>query len=96
MIYVSGQTMAKRGESGEPGRDVAERHTVEGDAEAQTGAILDRIEQILKVAGSSKTNLVQATIHVRDFEEDLEGVDRAWEAWVLPGQQPPARTCLQT
>ncbi|CAM9343843.1 unnamed protein product [Choristocarpus tenellus] len=91
MVYISGQTASQISGSDEEVTDDAIKAK---DAEAQTVATLEKIEQLLKAAGSSKEKVVLVTIFVQNLEQDLEGVERAWNAWVVPGKQP-ARTCLQ-
>ena len=77
-IYLAGQVALDK-----PGGSVAE----------QTRNILDRIDALLKEAGSDRTKLLSATIWLADMRgfEEMNGV---WDAW-LPEGGAPARATVE-
>jgi enamine deaminase RidA (YjgF/YER057c/UK114 family) len=77
MVYISGQ--------------VAD--ALPAGARAQTEEILGKIDALLALAGSNKSNIVYAQIWVSDIRLRDE-VNQAWLAWVDPDNLP-ARACVQ-
>jgi enamine deaminase RidA (YjgF/YER057c/UK114 family) len=77
-VYLAGQ-VAKNA----PGGSIA----------AQTEDILKAIESLLDEAGSSKEQLLRATIWLSDIRhfEEMNGV---WDAWV-PSGHAPCRACIE-
>lgn len=65
----------------------------EADVTAQTENVLAQIDQILADCGSDKAHICEAVIYLPDLA-DYEGMNRAWDAWVVPGKTP-ARACVQ-
>ena len=63
------------------------------DITGQTEEVLAKIERLLKQVGSDKTKLLSAQIFLPDMG-DFAGMNKAWEAWVVPGQTP-ARATLE-
>ena len=63
------------------------------DVAAQTGQILDKIDQYLKESGTDKSKILTATIWLSDirFFDDMNSV---WDKWVSPGNSP-ARACME-
>lgn len=70
-----------------PGDDPAEVNIT-----YQAKDTLAKIEKILGEAGTSKENLVSATVYLRDINDFAE-FNKVWNAWISPGK-PPARTCV--
>lgn len=64
------------------------------DTRGQTEQILAGIDALLAEAGTSKENLVSATIWLADMSEFAE-MNVAWDAWVVPGR-PPVRACVES
>ena len=61
------------------------------DIEGQTRDVLAAIDALLARAGSDKTRILRAQIflaHIADFA----GMNRAWDAWVVPGNAPARAT----
>lgn len=76
-VYLAGQV------ADDPAADIA----------GQTQQILDKIDRLLKGAGSDKSRLLSATIwlsHMASFAD----VNKIWDAWVSPGNTP-ARACVE-
>ena len=59
----------------------------EDDAEAQTANALAVIDRILARVGSDKSRILDATIFLVN-KEDFAAMNRAWDAWVSPGNAP--------
>lgn len=62
-----------------------------GDAEDQTRQVLARIDALLAHAGSDKTRILRAQIYLADIS-DFAAMNRAWDAWVMPGNAPSRAT----
>ena len=63
------------------------------DAEGQTRQVLSEIDALLAKAGSDKRRILRAQIYLADIA-DFDGMNRAWDAWVVPGEAP-ARATVQ-
>lgn len=63
------------------------------DIKGQTKQILDKIDGYLAQAGTSKSNLLQANLWIKDMAlfADMNSV---WNTWVDP-ENPPARACVK-
>ena len=62
-------------------------------AGAQMTDILKRIDGLLAEAGTSKKNLLSATIWLADMR-DYDAINPVWDAW-LPDGCAPARACVE-
>ncbi|MCJ7799975.1 MAG: RidA family protein, partial [Polaromonas sp.] len=61
--------------------------------EGQTREVLARIDALLAEAGSDRSRLLSAVIHLQDIS-DFAPMNSAWDAWVPTGAAP-ARTTVQ-
>ena len=61
------------------------------DIEGQTREVLTAIDALLAQAGSDKTRILRAQIFLTDIA-DFAGMNRAWDAWVVPGNAPARAT----
>jgi enamine deaminase RidA (YjgF/YER057c/UK114 family) len=61
------------------------------DIEGQTRQVLAAIDALLAEAGSDKTRILRAQIYLADIK-DFAGMNRAWDAWVVPGNAPSRAT----
>jgi enamine deaminase RidA (YjgF/YER057c/UK114 family) len=59
----------------------------------QIRSILANIDRLLAVASSDKSRLLSATIWLTDMDSFSE-MNRAWEAWVVPGATPARATVM--
>lgn len=64
----------------------------EGDITEQTQSMLARLDALLKEIGSSRKQLLSATVYLKDGE-DVAAMNAVWDAWV-PDGYAPARTCV--
>ena len=78
VVYLCGQTS-----SGTAITDVA----------GQTREVLARVDGLLAEAGTDKSRLLAATIHLRDIDDFAE-MNAIWETWTADGCAP-ARTTVQ-
>lgn len=78
LIYLCGQTSSGSNAQG---------------AREQTHEVLARIDALLAEAGSSRSRLLAATVHLADIG-DFAAMNQVWEAWLPPGAAP-ARTTVQ-
>ncbi len=78
VVYLSGQVAE------DPDADIGE----------QTRSTLARVESLLAGSGTSSSNLLSATIYLRDIERDFALMNEVWNAWVPTGHAP-ARACVQ-
>jgi len=63
------------------------------DIQSQTKQILDKIDDYLKQAGTSKSNLLTANLWIKDMAM-FSAMNEIWNAWVDPSN-PPARACVK-
>ncbi|KUJ86187.1 hypothetical protein AVO45_04305 [Ruegeria marisrubri] len=57
----------------------------------QTQDCLSRVDALLKQAGSSRENILQAIVWLADMK-DFDEMNAVWDAWVPEGHAP-ARAC---
>jgi enamine deaminase RidA (YjgF/YER057c/UK114 family) len=62
------------------------------DVEGQTRQVLAKVEQHLKDAGSSKSQMLSATIWLKDIR-DRDRMNSIWVPWI--GRDLCARVCVQ-
>jgi enamine deaminase RidA (YjgF/YER057c/UK114 family) len=60
----------------------------------QTRQILDKVDALLKAAGTDKTKLLRANIWLADIAHFAE-MNSVWDSWVSPGNTP-ARATVQS
>ena len=63
-----------------------------GDIRAQTRETLAAIDRLLAEAGSDKSKLISALIHLKDIDADYAGMNDVWDAWLVPGTAPVRTT----
>ena len=63
------------------------------DVGAQTGQILDRIDEYLRDAGSDKRRLLSVVIWLADMSS-YDEVNALWDKWV-PAGNTPAGACVE-
>lgn len=64
------------------------------DVQEQTRSTLAKIDTLLAQAGTDKTQLLSATIYLKDIAAHFALMNEVWEAWVPEGHAP-ARACVQ-
>lgn len=63
------------------------------DVSAQTKDMLAEVDRLLADAGSSKSQILSATIWLADIATISE-MNAVWDAWIDPAN-PPARACVE-
>ncbi len=63
------------------------------DSAGQVAQILSQIDQTLASLDADRTRLLQVLIYLADLN-DLELLNRLWDAWV-PAGHAPVRACVQ-
>ena len=58
----------------------------------QTSTMLDKVDDLLKQAGSDREHILSATIYVKDMSYFAE-MNEVWDAWLVEGFSP-ARACV--
>ncbi len=59
----------------------------------QTRTMLDKVETLLQSVGSSRQQILSATIYLKDMAL-FAGMNSVWDSWVPEGFAP-ARACVQ-
>ena|SRR5215469_6010795 len=63
-----------------------------GNVKVQTRQVLDRIDQLLQMAGTDKSKLLVAQVWLADMS-DFDDHNTIWNDWV-DRQNPPVRACV--
>ena len=63
-----------------------------GDIKTQTAQVLRRVDELLNLAGTDKSQLLSAQVWIADMRL-FEDHNSVWNEWVDPAN-PPARACL--
>jgi len=64
------------------------------DIRGQTEEVLAKIDALLAQAGTDRSNLLNATIYLKDIATDFDAMNSVWSAW-LPAGCAPTRTTVQ-
>ena len=67
----------------------------EPDIEGQTREVLANIDALLARAGTDKRKILRAEIFLSSMA-DFAGMNRVWEAWVVPNHTPARATVQAT
>lgn len=63
------------------------------DIAGQTHSVLEKIEGLLSEVGTSKENILSATIYLKSME-DFGVMNEIWDLW-FPDGIAPSRTCVE-
>jgi enamine deaminase RidA (YjgF/YER057c/UK114 family) len=63
------------------------------DIGEQTQTMLDKVDALLKEAGSDREHILSATIYVKSMDYFAE-MNAVWDSWVPEGHAP-ARACVE-
>ena len=66
----------------------------DADVQEQTRSTLAEIDGLLADAGSSREQILSATIYLKDIDAHFALMNEVWDAWVPTGHAP-ARACVQ-
>ena len=56
------------------------------DIKGQTLNTLQKVDDLLQQAGTSKSNLLTASIWLKDIKRDFKDMNEVWNGWYLLGQ----------
>ena len=59
----------------------------------QTHTMLEKVDDLLKQAGSDRKHILSATIYIKDMKYFAQ-MNEVWDAWVIEGFSP-ARACVE-
>ena len=63
------------------------------DIKMQTLTMLEKVDDLLKQAGSDREHILSATVYIKDMKYFAE-MNKVWDAWVIEGHSP-ARACVE-
>lgn len=63
------------------------------DITEQTQTMLEKVDDLLRQAGSDRRHILSATIYIKDMQL-FAAMNEVWDAWVVEGHSP-ARACVQ-
>uniref|UniRef100_A0A7S2RFM4 Uncharacterized protein n=1 Tax=Mucochytrium quahogii TaxID=96639 RepID=A0A7S2RFM4_9STRA len=63
--------------------------------EEQTKQTLAKVDELLELAGTDKSNILSAQIWVKDIQRDFEGMNKVWNSWVTPNSKG-VRACVES
>jgi enamine deaminase RidA (YjgF/YER057c/UK114 family) len=66
--------------------------TTVSDATGQTKNVLKKVDDLLEEAGTSKSNLLTASIWLKDIEGDFKEMNESWSEWLDPDNKPVRAT----
>ncbi|HII96598.1 MAG TPA: RidA family protein [Candidatus Poseidoniaceae archaeon] len=94
MLYLSGVGPRQPGTNAIPGGPIhdAEGRPLNYDIKAQTQAVVNNVERVLKEAGGSLENVVDVTSFLVDMDRDFAGYNEVWAETL--GKVGPTRTTL--
>jgi reactive intermediate/imine deaminase len=61
--------------------------------EAQTGQVVENLRIVLRAAGMTLADVVQARIYLTEFSRDYPAMNAVWRGYFAEGRLP-ARTCI--
>ncbi len=59
----------------------------------QTESTLEKVDDLLKQAGSDRQHILSATIYLKDMKDFAE-MNKVWDSWA-PESHAPARACVE-
>ncbi|VVN69684.1 RidA family protein [Pseudomonas fluorescens] len=62
------------------------------DIRGQASQVLERLEQLLKQAGSSRSRILSAQVWMKDMAADFDGMNEVWSQWFSPDETPARAT----
>lgn len=94
MLYLSGVGPRQPGTNAIPGGPIHDEQgrPLEYDIKAQTRAVVDNVERVLKEAGGSLDDVVDVTSFLVDMDRDFAGYNEVWAETL--GKVGPTRTTL--
>eukprot|EP00038_Savillea_parva_P015907 m.15274 g.15274 ORF g.15274 m.15274 type:complete len:171 (+) comp3247_c0_seq2:120-632(+) len=66
----------------------------ESDITAQTQQTLRKVDNLLAQAGTTKSEIIEARIWIKDINRDFKAMNAVWNAWVDPAKKG-CRFCVE-
>ena len=66
----------------------------DADIKEQTRTMLEKVDDLLKQAGSDRKHILSATVYLKDMKYFTE-MNEVWDTWVIEDYSP-ARACVQS
>jgi len=66
----------------------------DADIKEQTRTMLEKVDDLLKQAGSDRKHILSATVYLKDMKYFAE-MNKVWDTWVIEDYSP-ARACVQS
>jgi len=66
--------------------------TIAENIAGQTQHVLNKVDDLLKQAGTSKSNLLTASIWLKDISRDFKPMNDVWNKWLDPENKPVRAT----
>ena len=63
------------------------------DINEQTRSMLEKVDDLLRQAGSDRKHILSATIYLKDMKY-FSAMNEIWDEWVIEGHSP-ARACVE-
>ena len=63
-----------------------------GSIEEQTKTVLQEVDELLEEAGTSKSNLLTASIWLKNIDTDFAAMNEIWVDWMDPDNKPVRAT----
>jgi enamine deaminase RidA (YjgF/YER057c/UK114 family) len=63
------------------------------DISEQTRTMLEKVDDLLKQAGSDRKHILSATLYIKDMKDFAE-MNAVWDDWVIEDYSP-ARACVE-
>jgi enamine deaminase RidA (YjgF/YER057c/UK114 family) len=65
------------------------------DVTGQTKNVLNEVDELLEKAGTSKSNIISASIWLKDIDSDFKAMNEVWVDWLDP-ENKPVRATVQS
>ena len=65
----------------------------DADIKEQTHTMLEKVDDLLKQAGSDREHILSVTLFIKDMKYFAQ-MNEVWDAWVIEGHSP-ARACVE-
>ncbi len=62
------------------------------DVKEQTQNVLKEVDELLEEAGTDKSNILTASIWLKDIEKDFATMNEVWVDWMDPDNKPVRAT----
>lgn len=93
-VYISGQVGWKG--KPEPDPEKWSEDVISKSIEGQTARTLEKIDALLKVAGTSKANIIDTQVWVQDIDKHFDAMNVEYKKWAGEGPNKGVRACVES